>query len=116
MTRKRRDKCLTKCRRPPYHYLSLSLNSPLTLHLPLLCHYIDDPYYGQRLKVGLDRDYDRVESIAELQSLGASARFVSLKKCERITTVSSSIDSRDKSRFPPSYIPTGVWYHNPKTL
>jgi hypothetical protein len=36
--------------------LSLSLNFPLTLHLPLLRHLIDDPYFGQRLKVGLDRD------------------------------------------------------------
>ena len=36
--------------------LSLSLNFPLTLHLPLLRHLIDDPYYGQRLEVGLDRD------------------------------------------------------------
>ena len=36
--------------------LSLSLNFPLTLHLPLLRHLIDDPYFGQRLEVGLDRD------------------------------------------------------------
>ena len=43
-----------------HNILSLSLNCN-ALHLPLLRHLIDDPYFGQRLEVvGLDRDDNRL--------------------------------------------------------
>ena len=95
-----------------HNILSLSLNCN-ALHLPLLRHLIDDPYFGQRLEVvGLDRDDNRLmyySYLAELQLLGAASRwFVSKKKCDRSTTVSSSIDSRDSLDFPHTTLPTVV--------